>query len=104
MTFSLAYDPELLRMNFLDLADLRRQDATIGSRKNDFIQAANLLEKLATTVDAVKPEIFDAYAELFGDYYDGEAHGEMLREIGFSSWPDTATEFVQNYIASRTGG
>jgi hypothetical protein len=98
----LTYDPELLRHDFENTAEYRRMIAAKypGDARN--IEAADIMEKLAATVDNVEPAVLNAYGELFEDARDSEVHTEMLRQIDVHSWPSTATEFVQGYIASRT--
>jgi hypothetical protein len=83
--------------SFLNAAEFRRQKATEYPDDSRNLEAARLLEKLAATADAVDPALIKSYGEL----YDSEVHADMLRQIGFHIWPDTATEFVQDFIASR---
>jgi hypothetical protein len=98
---TLHFDPELLRMDFIGAAGLRRAYAEKyrDRRKSDCIAAAELLEKLGSTVDAVDTSTLDAYGHLFEeDCAISEEIQEGLREIGFSWWPENATEFVRAFI------
>ena len=100
---TLTYDPELLKHDFESTAEWRQRKADEHPNDARNRDAAVLLGKLAATVDEIDPAILETYGELFEDAWDSEPHAELLRQIGFSSWPSTATEFVQGYIASRTG-
>ena len=97
---TLHFDPEMLRLDFLNTANFRRERAVRYPKDSRNAEAAERLEKLAETVDAVETPILDAYGELFEDCIDGDS--ELLRQIGFHIWPSTATEFVQALIASQT--
>ena len=96
-----------LQSSFLFCAEWRREKAIEHSADHRNIEAAEMLDRLANTVDEVKPRsLLEAYAELFEDC-DGdevERHGQLLREVGFHWDPKTATEFVQRFIAETTGG
>jgi hypothetical protein len=100
---TLHYDSDLLKMDFLGAADLRRIYAKRYPRAQaSYIAVAELLEKLASTVEAVDTALLDTYGELFEneDYWQSEKHQEMLREIGVTIWPENAAEFVRDFIAS----
>ena len=99
---TLTFDPELLKRDFESTAEYRRWTASRFPGDSRNAEAIKILDTLAATVDAVDPAVLNAYGELFEDVMDGEVHGEMLRRIGFESWPSTATEFVREFIASRT--
>ena len=69
------------------------------------IEAAKLLDRLAKTIKDVDPTLLDTYGALWDDeVQDLEQHSEMLRLIGFHFFPQTAEEFVKQYIADRPGG
>ena len=69
------------------------------------IEAAKLLDRLAKTIKDVDPTLLDTYGALWDDeVQDSEQHSEMLRLIGFHFFPQTAEEFVKQYIADRPGG
>ena len=95
---------EQLRLNFENTAEWRRKKAEEHPDDTRNAEAAELLDKLTNTIDAVDPAVLSAYHELFDDYPDSEEHSEMLLRIGFHSWPATAEEFCRDYIANRTGG
>jgi hypothetical protein len=48
--------------------------------------------------------VFQAYVELFDGVPDGEQIGKGRLTVGFHCWPDTAEEFVRDFIANRAGG
>jgi len=86
-------DLEILRCDFEDTAD-RTSDP---SSKACFAQ-------LISTVADIPTELLDAYMELFEGLTDSEAHQELLDEIRQGFWfPQSATEFVQRFIAKETG-
>jgi hypothetical protein len=90
---------DVLEDAFLDTARWRREKATEYPNDERNLEAAALLDRLATTVDQVEPELLAAYAKLHDDYCDIETHSEMLRAIGFDSAPETASEFVAKFIS-----
>ena len=64
-----------------------------------------MLDRLAKTIKDVDPTLLDAYGSLWDDdVQDSEQHSEMLRLIGFQSFPHTAEDFLKEYITKRTGG
>ena len=93
---------ELLKMDFEDAAKWRGRKAEEypGDARNK--GAVETLNVLASTVDQVPANALIAYSELFNDGRDAKDHDEMLRRIGFSTTHATATEFVQEFLASRT--
>jgi hypothetical protein len=86
-------DLEILCCDFGDAAD-RTSDP---SSKACFAQ-------LISTVADIPTELLDAYMELFEGLTDSESHQELLDEIRQGFWfPQSATEFVQRFIAKETG-
>jgi hypothetical protein len=86
---------EALRLDFEQTADWRRSKAAEYPEDQDRnLEAAALLDKLAASVETVAPDFLDAYGSLRDDYMDSEQHSEMLRQIGFHSWPETAEDFI----------
>jgi hypothetical protein len=97
---------KLLRNDFLGTANWRREKAVEYPADRRDREAAEILDRLASTVDQVEPGLLEVYAELFEDCEGDEVerHGELLDEVGFDWDPKTATEFVQRFIAEMTGG
>ena len=96
---------EALRLDFEQTADWRRSKAAEYPEDQDRnLEAAALLDKLAASVETVAPDFLDAYCSLRDAYMDSEQHSEMLRQIGFHSWPETAEDFVKACIADRARG
>jgi hypothetical protein len=95
---------EALRLDFEQTADWRRSKAAEDPEDSRNLEAAALLDKLAASVETVAPDFLDAYGSLQDDYMDSERHSEMLRQIGFHSWPETAEDFVKACIADRAMG
>ena len=96
---------ESLRLDFGETARWRREKAAEHAEDSRNVEAAELLDRLAKTIKDVDPTLLDAYGSLWDDdVQDLEQHSEMLRLIGFQSFPQTAEEFVREYITKRTGG
>ena len=96
---------ESLRLDFGETARWRREKALEHPEDNSNVEAAELLDRLAKTIKDVDPTLLDAYGSLWDDdVQDSEQHSEMLRLIGFQSFPHTAEDFVKDYITKRTGG
>ena len=94
-----------LRLDFGETARWRREKAAEHPEDSRNIEAAELLDRLAKTIKDVDPTLLDTYGALWDDeVQDSEQHSEMLRLIGFHFFPQTAEEFVKQYIADRPGG
>jgi hypothetical protein len=96
---------EMLKDEFLYTAEWRRQKAIEYPDDERNLEAAALLERLANTVDQLDATVLRAYVELWRDdecYERGETHREMLGGIGFQWAPETATEFVREFIEKMT--
>src|SRR6478672_5668926 len=94
---------ESLRLDFGETARWRREKAAEHPEDSSNVEAAELLDRLAKTIKDVDPTLLDAYGSLWDDdVQDSEQHSEMLRLIGFQSFPQTAEEFVKEYITKRT--
>jgi hypothetical protein len=104
MTDDTELNTELLKVEFLNTAEWRRQKAAEYPDDKRNLEAADLLERLAETVDQVEPALLQAYVELWEDAPEAEALSDMLREIGFYTAPKTATEFVAAFISRMTSG
>ena len=95
---------EALRLDFEQTADWRRSQSCRVQRTVGNLEAAELLDKLAASVETVAPDLLDAYGSLRDDYMNSEQHSEMFRQIGSRSWPETAEDFVKACIADRAMG
>ena len=93
-----------LRIDSKNTAEWRRSRAAEYPGYERNLEAATMLDKLAATVAEIDPIYLDAYGALFDDVVNTEQHSEMLKRVGFRSWPVNAEEFVKAYIANRTGG
>ena len=92
-----------LRLDFGETARWRREKAAEHPDDSRNVEAAELLDRLAKTIKDVDPTLLDAYGSLWDDeVHDSEQHSEMLRLVGFQFFPQTAEEFVKQYIADRT--
>jgi hypothetical protein len=92
-----------LKHGFLTTADWRRDEALRHLTDERHMDAMQLLLGLAGTVDQIEPSLLSAYAELWEGPVESEVHSELLREVGFTFWPDTAAEFVSRFISKLTG-
>jgi hypothetical protein len=92
-----------LKLDFLEAATFRRDEATKIPFDERYYEAMKLLAVLAATVDQIEPSLLAAYAELWEGPVESEAHSELLRQVGFSFWPSTAAEFVSRFISKLTG-
>jgi hypothetical protein len=90
-----------LRETFEWQADWRREKAVEYPDDVRNLEAARVLDRLAATADAVPPDVVAAYEGLFEDAPDSEEWSDMLREVGFHGWYDTAEEFVREFIERR---
>lgn len=91
---------EGLRVDFKETARWRRETAIEYPNDRRNLEAAQSLERLATTVDQIDARLLAVYGEEF-DYRDAqttELRSELLRQIGFSTDYETATDFVQAFI------
>jgi hypothetical protein len=105
MPTEIAEIAESLRLDFGETARWRREKAAEHPEDSRNIEAAELLDRLAKTIKDVDPTLLDTYGALWDDeVQDSEQHSEMLRLIGFHFFPQTAEEFVKQYIADRPGG
>jgi len=67
-------------------------------------EAVALLDRLTNTVDEIHPRLLEAYA-WEGDGLSGaETQSEMLRGVIFDWAPQTASEFVSEFISKMTSG
>ncbi|MCH8240946.1 MAG: hypothetical protein IIB62_13060 [Proteobacteria bacterium] len=88
---------------FATQAEWRRSKADEYPDDSRNLEAAELLDKLATSTKDIDLKVLQAYRELLDGFDNVEHHSEMIGEIGFHSWPETAEEFCREYIADRTG-
>jgi hypothetical protein len=92
-----------LQDDFKEQAEWRREKAEQHPADERNLKAAAVFDQLAATVDAIPQDVFRAFSELDVDdgLLDVERWTEMLRDVGFSSSPETAEEFVRSFIADR---
>lgn len=87
-----------------DLLKLQFQGAAEFAQSKGDLDRAKIFTRLAETADSVDSSLLDAYYELFQDLPDGETDQELMSGIGRSWSPETAAEYVTEFIARRTGG
>ncbi|KJC53649.1 hypothetical protein UP10_41940 [Bradyrhizobium sp. LTSPM299] len=84
---------EILRMQFEAAATDTRDPTKI-----------TILRELSTTTADIPDAMIQAYWEIFEGLRDTELEHEMLRGIGISFWPESASDFVERFISISTGG
>jgi len=99
----LAQVVDLLEIELSSTAEWRRARSIQYPDDRRNIEAAEILDRLARTVKQVDPAKLAAYAALLEDLQASERKSELLHEIGFHWWPQTATEFVSRFISERPG-
>jgi hypothetical protein len=87
-----------------DLLKLQFQNAAEFAESRGDASRAEVFIRLAETADSVDTSLLDAWAELYEDLPDQEADNEMMAQVGRGWLPDTATEYVKQFISRRTGG
>ena len=99
------------REKFEDQARWRREQAAEYPDDQRNVEAAEIFDRLAATVQNVPPEVLAVVDELyFGgplnndeiDHETMEAEQEKLRSVGFHTFPESAEEFLRELIAERT--
>ncbi|MGA8616427.1 MAG: hypothetical protein WB760_32980 [Xanthobacteraceae bacterium] len=93
---------EQLKTDFEGQAEWRRGKAAEYPGDDRNLKAAELLDRLEGTVDAVPPLLRKQYEAAF----DGpdvsravECHSEALRQVGFQSEPANAAAFISGFLA-----
>ena len=93
----------LIERDFRASARWRREKAVEYPSDKRNLEAAVLLDRLADTVKEIEPSLLAAWRELY-DESDIETWNEMIHQVGFYSDSKNATEFVQDFVATVTGG
>jgi hypothetical protein len=104
-TMSVARIAEALQRDFRTAANqLRETGKRLRTSSRHYLDAANILDQWAATVNDIRPDLLITYHELMVGPADRERHAELLRQIAFKGTAKTATEYVSAYISDRTGG
>lgn len=85
-------------------AEWRREKALQYPNDKRNKEAAEIIDRLASTAYFCPPDVVAAAMELFDDYPDAEVWRNMLKDVGFWSFPSTAEEFCRDFIAQQTTG
>ena len=88
-----------LAEEFEHQADWRREKAAEYPDDKRNLEAAEILDQLAHSVNDCPAEVIEAALELCVN--GGEDWSEMRRQVGFSYFPETAEEFCKDFIRSR---
>ena len=93
---------EWLRALFQDQARWCREQAIEYPADARNAEAAEVFDRLASSVDDVGDELVAAYAEILddSDFLEMQDHQKMLRGVGFYWTPATAAEFVSEMVAA----
>ena len=87
--------------SFLSPAEILEYEFLAEREKRPDVAA--ILGRLAETTPYVNPALMEAFLELFEDDSDAKEHREMLNSIGTGFCPESATEYVCEFIKRRTG-
>lgn len=87
-----------------DILKLQFQSAAEFAESKGDSYRASIFTRLAETADSVEASVIEAYYELFEDLTDGETDQEMMAQVGSAWIPESATEYVKEFISRRTGG
>jgi hypothetical protein len=105
ITMSVARIAEGLQRDFRTAANqLRQTGRRFKTTSQHYLDAADLLDRWATSVSDVRPELLVICHELMADPADRDRHAELLRQLAFKGAARTASEYVTAYISDRTGG
>lgn len=91
---------DMLKDDFANSAEWRREKAIEYPDDERNVDAAQLLDELARTVDDVDDDLLKAFENMFAESNSRavELYGQALRDVGFSSAPSNASEFVRDFI------
>jgi hypothetical protein len=104
-TMSVARIAESLQRDFRTAANqLRQTGRRLRTTSRHYLDAADILDQWAATVNDIRPDLLITYHELMAGTADRERHAELLRQIAFKGTATTANEYVRAYISDRTGG
>ena len=105
ITMSVARIAESLQRDFRTAANqLRETGKRLRTTSRHYVDAANILDQWAATVNDIRPDLLVIFHELMTGPADRERHAELLRQIAFKGTAKTASEYVSAYISDRTGG
>ncbi len=105
ITMSVARIAESLQLDFRTAANhLRETGRRVRTTSRHYLDAANILDQWAATVNDIRPDLLVIFHELMAGPADRERHAELLRQIAFKGTAKTANEYVCAYISDRTGG
>jgi hypothetical protein len=85
-------------------AEWRREKAQQYPRDNRSAEAAARFDRLAKSVADCPPAVAEAAWGLFESVPDSEAWQQMMTEVGFWYFPETAEEFCRDFISKQTTG
>jgi hypothetical protein len=104
-TMSIARIAEILQREFRSAANqLRQTSRRLRTTSQHYLDAADILDQWAATVNDVPPNLLITYHELNVGAQDRDRHAELLRQVAFKGTIKTASEYISAYISDRTGG
>jgi hypothetical protein len=91
---------EQLRLEFESTAEWRYQKAEQYPNDERNVAAADMLQRLARTVDQVRADLMQAYANAFSKNLDSavETENALMKAVGFGDSFDTAEDFIVQVI------
>ena len=105
ITMSVARIAEGLQRDFRSAANqLRQTSRRLRTTSQNYVDAADMLDRWAATVNDVPPNLLVTYHELNVGTADRDRHSELLRQVAFKGTAKTAREYISAYISDRTGG
>src|SRR5260370_23692526 len=104
-TMSVARIAETLQRDFRSAASqLRQTGRRLRTTSRHYLDAADILDQCAATVNNIRPDLVIPYHGLMVGTADRERHPALLRQIAFKATAKTAAEYRRAYISYRTGG
>ena len=104
-TMSVARIAQALQRDFRSAAgQLRQTSKRLHAPSRRYLDAADILDQWAATVNDIHPSLLITYHELMVGASDRDRHAELLRQVAFKGTIKTASEYVSAYISDRTGG
>ena len=101
-TMSLARIAQVVQGDFRSTANqLRQEGKVLRDKSQSCVDAAYTLDRLATTVKDVDPNLLLAYHELVAENPDRVRHAELLRQVAFTGKIKTASEYLSLRVHKR---
>src|SRR5260370_27603150 len=94
-TMSVARMAEMLGRDFRTAASqLRQTGRRLRTTSQHYLDAADILDRWAATVNDIRPDLLITYHEPIVGTPDRDRHAELLRQIAFKGTAKTASEYL----------